>query len=261
MTLCLLYWQGSWQLLYHPKPAVTSTPASAGLSYQPVRFGAIETGQPQLTGWWIPAGDSVQNSGTRTVLYLHGADGNLGDTVETLAALHAESLSVFAFDYRGYGQSQPGKPSEERLRQDAEWAWIWLTGTQHVPATSIVLMGSGLGANLAAAMAAGHNEMAGVILDGPSENTMGPVFGDPRSRLVPARWLVADRYDLPAAAAGLHIPSLWLLGKTSRRDTLPAAYALDNGSKSSAFLYPPVAHDPHFAETLRRWLDDLPKAQ
>ena len=27
LTLCLLFWQGSWQLLYHPASAVTRTPA------------------------------------------------------------------------------------------------------------------------------------------------------------------------------------------------------------------------------------------
>src|SRR5271154_2695056 len=83
LTLCLLYWQGSWQLLYHPKAAITRTPASAGLNYEPVRFATTETGATQLTGWWIPNQDA-----RFTVLYLHGADGNLSDTVDTLTALH-----------------------------------------------------------------------------------------------------------------------------------------------------------------------------
>src|SRR5580698_8150904 len=54
LTLCLLYWQGSWQLLYHPKAALTRTPASTGLPFEQVHFADTETGTNQLTGWWLP---------------------------------------------------------------------------------------------------------------------------------------------------------------------------------------------------------------
>ena len=94
LTLCLLYWQGSWQLLYHPHAVITRTPASVGLAYEPVRFAVTETGTTQLTGWWIP------NPEARfTILYLHGADGNLGDCVDSLAALHRAGVAVFAIDH------------------------------------------------------------------------------------------------------------------------------------------------------------------
>src|SRR5271170_7441505 len=148
LTLCLLYWQGSWQLLYHPKATITRTPASAALSYEPVRFATTETGATQLTGWWIPNQDA-----RFTVLYLHGADGNLSDTVDTLTALHGAGLAVFAMDYRGYGQSQPGSPSEKQWFDDANHALDYMTQMRHLQASSIVLFGDGLGANLAAKVA------------------------------------------------------------------------------------------------------------
>src|ERR1700675_4836378 len=47
LTLCILYWQGSWQLLYHPSAVIAPTPASAGLSYEPVKFAVNETGTTQ----------------------------------------------------------------------------------------------------------------------------------------------------------------------------------------------------------------------
>ena len=259
LTLCLLYWQGSWQLLYHPRTAITTTPASAGLSYEPIHFAATETGTNQLTGWRIPA------DGARfTVLYLHGSDGNLGDTVDTLAALHRQGQSVFAIDYRGYGQSQPihesGHPNEKQLRQDAEWALTWLTLTRNTPAKSIIVYGTGLGANLAAELAADHSELAGVVLDQPQQNPLAPVFNDSRSRLVPARLLQKDRYDLGVAAASLRIPSLWLLaqpGKGRPTGPAPVAYQAVLSKKTSTWLTTPVAADSHFGATLQRWLDDL----
>ena len=254
LALCLLYWQGSWQLLYHPKTEITRTPASAGLAFETINFAATETGVTQLTGWWIPAPNA-----TRTILYLHGADGNLSATVDTLAALHAQNLAIFAIDYRGYGKSLPmqsaGRPNERQLCQDAEWALTWLTLTRNIPAKSIVVFGSGLGANLAAELAADHSELAGVILDQPSADPLAPVFNDPRSRLVPARRLVKDRYDLTAAARSLRIPSLWLL--PSGPEVTPPAYNAVEIQKTLAWLKPPILSDPHFSETIHRWLDDL----
>src|ERR1035438_268561 len=85
LTLCLLFWQGSWQLLYHPTSPVTRTPASAGLAFDSVGFASTEAGQPRLRGWWIPAGAAARYS-RYTVLYLHGQDGNLGDAVDAVAA-------------------------------------------------------------------------------------------------------------------------------------------------------------------------------
>ncbi len=262
LALCLLYWQGSWQLLYHPKTEITRTPASAGLAFETINFAATETGTTQLTGWWIAAPNA-----TRTFLYLHGADGNLSDTVDALTALHAQNLAIFAIDYRGYGKSLPmltaGRPNEKQLRQDAEWALTWLTLTRNIPAKNIVVYGSGLGANLAAELAADHSELAGVILDQPLQNARAPIFNDPRSRLVPAHRLVKDRYDLTAAANNLQIPSLWLFPAQTRKtyaeggDASEDAYQVAQKQKTAAWLAQPPTTDPHFSETLHRWLDDL----
>jgi hypothetical protein len=254
LSLCLLYWQGSWQLLYHPKAAISRTPASAGLAYEPIRFAVTETGITQLTGWWVPA------EGSRfTVLYLHSADGNLSDTVDALAALHRAGLTVFAIDYRGYGQSQPTRPNEKQFRQDAESALTWLTQTRHIPVQSIVVYGTGLGANLAAELTAGYGELAGVILDQPLTDAIAPVFNDPRSRLVPAHWLVKDRYDLTSAASSLHTPSLWLFAKSvvTPSTQVPSAYQAVTAKRASVWLSTPTDADPNFTASLRQWLDDL----
>ena len=262
LTLCLLYWQGSWQLLYHPRAPITRTPASLDLPYEPIHFATTETGKTQLTGWWIPAGDSSPDSAPRwIVLYLHGADGNLSDTLETLAALHRHNLTVLAVDYRGYGQSDPLRPNERQLRQDAEWSLTYLTLIRHIAPANILIYGTGLGANLAAQLASDHGELPGVILDQPLQQPMAPVFNDPRSRLVPARWLVADRFDLTAPSGRLQIPSLWLEAQSPAPATaqVPAAYGAVHVAKTLVWLRPPTCADPHFAEALHRWLDDLPK--
>jgi len=50
-ALCLLFWQGGWQLLYHPAAAVANTPANVGLAFEAVAFGVTEDGTPLLRGW------------------------------------------------------------------------------------------------------------------------------------------------------------------------------------------------------------------
>jgi hypothetical protein len=260
-TLCLLFWQGSWQLLYHPKSAVTRTPASAGLNFQPTAFAATEAGEPRLRGWWIPAAANARH-GRYTVLYLHGQNGNLSETVDALVALHAVGVNVLDFDYRGYGQSHFEHPSEARWREDAEWALKYLTGTRHVDAGTIVLDGAALGANLALEVAAAHPELAGVVLDEPLQAPMGAIFRDPRAQLVPAHLLVGDRFETNQAAQDLRTPSLWLVSAQDKNQSVsfteyPTGYSRVAASKTIVWLT--LVADPmqQTVKSLSRWLDDL----
>ena len=261
LTLCLLFWQGSWQLLYHPTAAVTRTPASAGLAFDPVAFAVTEAGQPRLKGWWIPAAPGARYS-RFTVLFLHGQNGNLSDTVDSLAALHNLGLNIFAFDYRGYGQSRFVHPSEARWREDADWALHYLTATRHVSASSIILDGQALGANLALEAAAAHPELAGVVLENPLPAPLDAIFTDARARLVPAHLLVSDRFNGDKAAAALKIPSLWFESAaapgTGALPEQPEGFKKAGAAKMLVWLNPGSPADPPQAGSYSRWLDDLP---
>lgn len=255
-VLCLLFWQGSWQLLYHPSSTVARTPAGVGLAFDPVAFAITDTGEPRLQGWWIPAGPSSRY----TVLYLHGQDGNLGDTLGGLARLHGAGVNVLAFDYRGYGQSQFAHPSEARWRQDAERALQYLTATRHIDPGSIVLDGSGLGANLALELAAAHPELAGVVLESPLDAPVNAIFRDPRARLVPAHMLVSDRFDLDAPATALSIPSLWVFQnppEQSGSQESSRAFQKVTATKMQVWLTSSSNSDQNFKDEFSLWIDDL----
>ena len=163
---------------------------------------------PRLSGWWIPAAPRLHSAASPCSIC---TDRTAISAIRWTRspALHAVGVNVLAFDYRGYGQSEFARPSEARWRQDAEWALQYLSETRHIDRGAIVLDGDGLGANLALEVAAAHPELAGVVLDSPLEEPMAAIFHDPRARLVPARLLVRDRYDLNAPATALRIPSLW----------------------------------------------------
>jgi hypothetical protein len=263
LTLCFLFWQGSWQLLYHPASAVTRTPESVGLTFDPVAFATTEDGEPRLKGWWVPAAPNADYS-QYTVLYLHGQTGNLGDAVNDLAALHAVGVNILAFDYRGYGQSQFAHPSEMHWREDADWALQYLTATRHLAARSIIVDGTALGANLALEIAAAHPELAGVVVESPLLSPADAIFRDPRSRLVPAHLLVRDRFDTDRAAAALRIPSLWLIAPSGAKEALgpgedPAGYDRIAAPKMLVRLTPASEPNQEFLNAWSRWLDDLPR--
>ncbi len=255
-ALCLLFWQGSWQLLYHPTSAIAHTPAEAGLAYDPVSFATTDIGVTQLQGWWLPA-----PAARYTALYLHDQAGNLGDTISTLAEFHAADVNILAFDYRGYGQSHFAHPSEARWLQDAAWALDYLTGTRHIDPHSILIVGSGLGANLALEIAAARPDLAGVVLQSPLDAPVNVIFNDSRAKLIPARLLVRDRYDLNAPATKLRIPSLWLVqtqasGQASSSG-VDFAFEKVNGQKQHVI----VQAGQSTTQLLTNWLSSISEKQ
>ncbi len=253
-VFCLLFWQGSWQLLYHPTSSVSRNPSNIGLAYDQISFATTNAGVAQIQGWWIPAA-----SAHFTALYLHGEAGNLGDTLPVVGELQRAGLNILAFDYRGYGKSQFQHPSEASWLQDANWALEYLTGTRHIDPHSIVIIGDGLGANLALEVAAAHQELAGVVLVSPLKDPVRVIFDDGRARIVPAHWLIHDRYDLEAPAATLRIPSLWIVKEQSpaqdASSEIQTAYVKVTVQKTRAAL----TTNQGIGEPLERWLTLLPR--
>jgi pimeloyl-ACP methyl ester carboxylesterase len=247
-ALCLLVYQGQWQLVLHPSAAITRTPASQGLKFDDIRFDYTETGSPRLDGWWVPADTDARWSAS-TILYLHGGDGSLSGTVDDLGTLHSVGINVFAFDYRGYGRSAGPKPREKHMREDAEAAWSYLSDTRHLAPKSIVIYGSGIGASLAADLAVKLTP-AGLILDGPTEPARQLIKADARARILPG-FLITERFDPAESLQALGVPKLFLdrSGAKSRTGELYKAAALPK----EYFELGQGAFEP----TLRRFLDEV----
>ena len=78
----------------------------------------------KLFGWYVEA-----HADRPIILWCHGNADNIINRLENLKLLYQLGLSVFLFDYRGYGRSQ-GRPSEEGLYQDALGAHDYLARTR-----------------------------------------------------------------------------------------------------------------------------------
>jgi len=248
-TLCLLFYQGQWQMVLHPSRSMAATPASQGIKFDDIQFDYTETGVAKLDGWWIPAEPASQWSAS-AVLYLHGGEGSLSNCVDDLVALHSLGINVFAFDYRGFGRSAGTRPSEQRMSEDSSAAWHYLTDTRRMDSKSIVIYGSGVGASLGAELAAQHNP-AGVVLDGPSDSARQTIGRDARAKILPFWLLLTERFDPVNALQDSKLPKLFVdrNGAQQRTEQLYQAAALP---KEYFEL-----RQSGYESTLRRFFDEI----
>ncbi len=252
LTVCLLVWQGAWQLVLHPAAKIDRTPA---VPFDTIHFDSSTTGKPRLTAWWIPA-----SSTSPTILYLHDGTGNLAANVDRLTLLHNASLNVFALDYRGFGQSDGPHPTEARMSEDAAAALDYLLNTRHLAARQIIPQGVGLGATLAAHLAQAHPELPALILDDPDPTLATRVLKERGSTLIPVGLMLRDRFDLAPTLPTLTQPKLILLGRTPLPDaaflaSIPAAKMTVTLAAPGIPVAPQVPdHDTAYIQALQRFL-------
>jgi fermentation-respiration switch protein FrsA (DUF1100 family) len=151
------------------------------------------------------------------MLWCHGNAGNIIHRLDNLTELHDLGLSVFLFDYRGYGRSA-GRPTEAGLYQDGMAAYHYLVSVRKVPPRQLVVFGRSLGAAVAGDVAS-REAAAGLILESafPSVQALAKqyLWG------LPAHWLLAARFDLAARLQNVRMPVLVIHG--DRDDIVPFA--------------------------------------
>jgi pimeloyl-ACP methyl ester carboxylesterase len=243
-TLCILFSKSQWQLVLHP--VQTSEDGSAK---DLIHFGAGDTGQPQLTGEWLPASTSSGYSHL-TVLFLSGGDGTRKDFAETQTALRNLGLNVFTFDYRGYGSSAKIHPSQQRMLEDGETAWKYLTGTRKVPGRSILPYGVGVGTSLATRLALEHGEIAAVMLDSPYCDLRDIFRNNPKFRFLPVGLLFHEDFPLRAPLSSLPTPKLLISHKPSRE-----AAAYDSAAAPKIIVTVSASSSPQFEGAVRQLLN------
>jgi hypothetical protein len=204
----LIYFPGQQRSLLQP-------PARLGL---PIGRVEIPTADGvRLVGWVIPA--EADSSGL-WLLICHGNAGNLSEFDRPLhyAGLRQLGLSLLAFDYRGYGESN-GVPSEQGLYRDADAAYRFLRETRGVAADRIVVFGHSLGSAVAIDLAARH-PAAGLIVEGALTSAVDR--GQELYPYIPVRRIARSRFGSLDKVAAIAVPKLIL--HATRDEVIPLAH-------------------------------------
>lgn len=210
LLACLLLLVVQKHLIFKPTYEIQKTPADLNLRYQevwlPVKtgFGKIE----RIHGWWIP----TDKPKLGTVLYLHGNGINIGANVNQARRFGQMGFSVLLIDYRGYGRSEGGIPSESRMYQDAQTAWNYLVKKRRVPASQIYLYGHSLGGAVAIELARRHPEAAALIVQSSFTSMQQIIERQPKFRFFPVNLILTQRFESVAKVKSLKMPVLFVHG-------------------------------------------------
>lgn len=212
--LACIYMLGTQrQHIFEPTPLLQTTPDRIGMKFEEVRIpsgSGAERGE--LYAWWIPA----EQAGAPTMLYLHGNDKNIGygHDVDNAGRMHSLGYNLLMIDYRGYGKSTGGEPSEIKVYEDAEAAWNYLLKQRSTPQRTFIY-GHSLGGAIAIDLAMRHPESAGLIAE--STFTSMSDMGKRKYSYLPVDWLLNQRFDSLDKVSKLKIPVLFIHGTWDRR--------------------------------------------
>jgi alpha-beta hydrolase superfamily lysophospholipase len=173
-----------------------------------------DAGQPvKLHGLWLPQDDAQ----APVLLYLHGARYDVRGSAPRMRRMHELGFSVLGVDYRGFGRSSKGLPSEEKAAEDARAAWDWLA-RQH-PQARRFIFGHSLGGAIGVQLAAEVHDEAGLIVEG-SFTSIADVVSTFRWGWLPVSPFITQRFDSAARVAEVGSPLLVVHG--SRDSLIPS---------------------------------------
>jgi len=246
--------------VYFPSRVMDVAGAELGRPFEDVFFQTNDG--VKLNAWFYPA-DPRAPRARKVVLICHGNAGNIGHRLGLYELLLELGVSVFAFDYRGYGRSE-GKPGEEGTYLDAQAAHAWLR-RKGFAAADIIAYGESLGGGVATELCL-REPAGGLVLQ--STFTSLPDIGAELYPWLPVRWISSIKYDTCGKLPRLKIPVLIL---HSREDQLicyrhaeqnraaanePKLFVEIRGGHSDAFW-----EQREFREAMEKFLGELEKTQ
>ena len=164
--------------------------------------------EEKIHAWWAPQPDP----NAPVILYLHGSRWNLTGSSFRIERWRAMGFSVFAIDYRGFGQSSGETPTEANAYEDAALAWDWLKAK--VPdASKRYLYGHSLGGAVAIDLATKlkADEAAGLILEA-TFTSVPDVVSASKFGWIPVSFLITQRFASFEKIGKVALPKLFLHG-------------------------------------------------
>jgi len=141
LAVIIFYQQLENSIIFYPDKALDDRPSNWDLCYKDIQF-LTPDGQ-KLHGWFFPVSGK-----SPVLLFCHGNAGNISHRIENIKFLVKRDISVFIFDYKGYGQSS-GRPSEKGIYIDGIAAYDYLTKIEKISPDRIAIFGRSIGGAVA----------------------------------------------------------------------------------------------------------------
>jgi alpha-beta hydrolase superfamily lysophospholipase len=186
--------------------------AARGMDDVWIEFESRITGQSsQLHGLWLEADKpltspsngmaikvslalqpSLSDADRPVLLYLHGARWNVTGSASRMRRMQELGFSVLGVDYRGFGKSSAGLPSEDSAYEDARVAWDWLAAAY--PNRPRYIFGHSLGGPIAIHLATQVSDESGTIVEG-TFTSIADVVSTFKWGWIPISPLITQRFD------------------------------------------------------------------
>ena len=181
-------------------------PSTEGMQDVWIEFTSDASGKAErLHGLWLPH----TKASAPVMLYLHGARWNVAGSSGRIRRMHELGFSVLAIDYRGFGRSSAGLPSEATAAEDARAAWNWLA-EQH-PDKPRYIFGHSLGGAIAIDLARQVPDEKGTIVEG-TFTSIPDVVSTFKWGWLPVSPLITQRFESIRKVADIGSPLLVVHG-------------------------------------------------
>lgn len=164
----------------------------------------------RIHGWWARARGANATSAS-TILYLHGTRWNLSGSASRISRWQDRGYNVLAIDYRGFGQSSPGQPSEQKTYEDGRAALAWLRANRPDP-RGYLLVGHSLGGAVAIELAASEPSVKGLVTEATFTSLRGMAERTP-ARFLPLSLVLTQKFESVEKIDRVKVPTLIVHGQ------------------------------------------------
>jgi fermentation-respiration switch protein FrsA (DUF1100 family) len=192
------------EFIFRPAERRVAAPA-ARFNLRERRVTYPSTDGVTLSAWIVPAAGPAPGA---WLLICHGNFGNIGygQRPEFYAWMRDLGVNLFAFDYRGFGEST-GAPDERGLYADALASYEYLVGSLNVLPDRLFLFGHSLGTGVAIELAS-RVPAAGLIVEGAYTSVVDR--GQQLYPLFPVRLIATQRFPSLDRISSIVMPTLFL---------------------------------------------------
>ena len=200
----------------------------------------------------ISAWDINPENSKDYIFFLHGMSQNVSNYQAVYETALKNKKAVFAVEYRSYGENKPARISEDKLRNDVEKAYNFLTDKKNINPENITVIGHSMGGALATNFASKHKDIKALILLSPIRSmtyigkkfflnkTLGigipPRINKLMNIIKPLKWLLNLRFNSQKKIKQVEAPTYIMQSKNDSVTLLNGARKLAKTAREKGIL-------------------------